>query len=272
MSPGHRLEYSMVFQKSIKWTFRQSSNTDQFFSAINCASYKISKFLVDILNPIAKNSYTVSNSASFVEEITKIAGSDQYFMASFDVKDLYPSIPLLESIDICEKEYMNFSNNRGILKNYFKTFLELPVLNSVFLFQGKYFKQIDGLGMGLPLSPTLANIFLCHNEEKWLDSCPLLYKPVFYRRYMDDCFLLFRKKSHCKHLLDYLNSKNTNIEFTVETEVENKIPFLDCLIHKRNDSFEVEVYRKKTFTGLGTSFFSFSPSIYKLNSIKTPIY
>ena len=58
----------------------------------------------------------------------------------------------------------------------------------------------------------------------------------------------------------------------METEVENKIPFLDCLIHKRNEMFEVEVYRKKTFTGLGTSFFSFSPSIYKLNSIKTLIY
>jgi hypothetical protein len=43
----------------------------------------------------------------------------------------------------------------------FKTALELSVLNSYFTFDNKFYWQIQGLGMGLPLGPTFANIFTC---------------------------------------------------------------------------------------------------------------
>ena len=39
-----------------------------------------------------------------------------------------------------------------------------------------------------------------------------------------------------------------------------------------NNKFETSVYRKITFSGLGMSFFSFIPFVFKLNSIKTLIY
>ena len=39
-----------------------------------------------------------------------------------------------------------------------------------------------------------------------------------------------------------------------------------------NNTFDTSVYRKSTFSGLGMSFFSFIPFIYKLNSIKTLIH
>ena len=50
--------------------------------------------------------------------------------------------------------------------------------------------------MGSPLRPTLANAFLCHFERLWLDSCPPEFKPVVYRRYVDDIFVLFKSKDH----------------------------------------------------------------------------
>ena len=50
--------------------------------------------------------------------------------------------------------------------------------------------------MGSPLGPSLANAFLCHYEKLWLDSCPLEFKPVVYRRYVDDIFVLFKSKDH----------------------------------------------------------------------------
>ena len=58
-------------------------------------------------------------------------------------------------------------------------------------FNGTYYEQVDGVAMGSPLGPTLANIFLCHWEEIWLEKCPLKFKPLYYKRYMDDTFLLF---------------------------------------------------------------------------------
>ena len=53
------------------------------------------------------------------------------------------------------------------------------------------------------------------------------FKPVFYRRYVDDIFVLFRKEEHLKLFLNYFNSCHENIKFTSEKETNNKLSFLD---------------------------------------------
>ena len=53
--------------------------------------------------------------------------------------------------------------------------------------------------MGSPLGPTLANLFLVYHEHKWLDNCPLQFRPKYYRRYVDDIFLMFESK--CEKVL-----------------------------------------------------------------------
>ena len=126
--------------------------------------------------------------------------------------------------------------------------------------------------MGSPIAPVLANIFLNYHETNWLNNCPINIKPVLYRRYMDDTFLLFKNESHVQPFLSYLNNQHTNIKFTCETEIDNKISFLDVKIHKTNSAFETELYRKPTYTGQTTNFNSFIPFLYKLNLIKILIY
>jgi len=60
--------------------------------------------------------------------------------------------------------------------------------------------------------------FMCHYEEQWLEKCPDQFKPVFYRRYVDDTFMLFRDASHVPLFQDYLNKKHDRIQFTCEIE------------------------------------------------------
>ena len=72
--------------------------------------------------------------------------------------------------------------------------------------------------MGLPHSPVFANIFLAFHEEQWLTNCPAHFKPMLYRRYVDDTFVLFSDKSHAPLFLNYLNRQHNNINFTMETE------------------------------------------------------
>ena len=124
--------------------------------------------------------------------------------------------------------------------------------------------------MGSPISSTFANLFLGYHEAKWLEDCPPEFKPILYRRYVDDTFAIFRRHSHAKEFLKYLNSKHNNIKFTIEEERENKLPFLDILINKTDQS--LSIYRKPTFSGLGTSFFSHCPTIFKVNAIRTLIF
>ncbi len=61
-------------------------------------------------------------------------------------------------------------------------------------------------------------------EEEALNSAPV--KPVLRKRYVDDIFCIVKNGSE-KHLLDHLNSVRSSIKFTMESEEECKLPFLD---------------------------------------------
>ena len=98
---------------------------------------------------------------------------------------------------------------------------------SHFVFDGQYYDQVDGVAMGSPLGPVLANIFMCHFEEIMNSSdCPNVWF-----RYVDDTFTLFRNKDTAIKFLHYLNSRHDNIQFTIDFENNQQIPFLDVSIN-----------------------------------------
>ena len=51
-----------------------------------------------------------------------------------------------------------------------------------------------------------------------------------------------------------------------------KLSFLDVTVIRTNDHFETSVFRKKTFTGLGSHYLSIEPMLYKINAVRTLIF
>ena len=82
--------------------------------------------------------------------------------------------------------------------------------------------------MGSPLRSSLANAFLASHEQNWLNGCPLEYRPLYYRRYVDYIFALFKSSNHFKRFQIYLISCHVNMSFTAETEQNNKRSFCQC--------------------------------------------
>ena len=82
---------------------------------------------------------------------------------------------------------------------------------SFFIFDNSLYRQIDGIAIGSPLDPTLANAFLCHYEKEWLDSCPIDFKLKLYERYVDVIFVMFQFTDYVKKFVDYLNAKHPNV-------------------------------------------------------------
>ena len=138
----------------------------------------------------------------------------------------------------------------------------MDLQNNFFNFDGKIYKQTDGVAMGSPLGPSLANAFLCFHETIWLNDCPEDFKPVYYRRYVDDIFALFRSPDHLEKFTSYLNSKHKNIKFTYEKESNDSLPFLDILISRSENGFKTSVYHKPTFSGVYSNFNSFIYDFY----------
>ena len=173
-------------------------------SDIGKPTYKLAKFFVPLLASLTSNEYTIKDSFSFAEELLSF---DSYFvMASFDVESLFTNIPLKETIDLgVDILFHDRTNIDGITKDYFHDLLTICMSESLVLFDGEYYTQIDGVVMDSPLGPTFANIFLFFYEQNWLENCPVEFKPVVYRRYFDDTFLLFRSHEQIEKFRAYLN-------------------------------------------------------------------
>ena len=87
--------------------------------------------------------------------------------------------------------------------------------------------------------------------------------------YIGDIFGVFETKDHAVSFYNYINNQHRNIKFTMDNEKNpDKIPFLDVLVCNK-PNLVTSVYRKPTYTGLLTNFFSFTPSKYKNGLIKT---
>jgi len=241
-------------------------------SAVGTFNYNIAKFLVKIISPLTINQYTIDNSFAFVKEICSLKPLRPVTMASFDIESLFTNVPLRETTEIIVNKTTTLTLNEfGLDKTTYGKLLDIAAHHSVFTFNESLYTQVDGVAMGSPLGPCYANTFLCYHEQAWLNNCPSSFKPIYYRRYMDDTFLLFNDPSHINPFMSYLNSQHPNIRFTCEAEQNNKLSFLDTTVTFHNGCFSVNTYRKPTFTGLGLHFLSYIPRIYKLNSLKTLI-
>ena len=125
-------------------------------SAIGTPTYNLAKFLVPILSPLTVSEFTVYDSFSFAEEVVNFDANCT--MASLEVESLFTSIPLDETIENCINDL--FSNNdtvHNFIKEDIKELLKFAFYESFFTFDNEYYSQLDGVTMGYPLGPTLAN-------------------------------------------------------------------------------------------------------------------
>ena len=192
-------------------------------------------------------------------------------MGSFDVESLVKNIPLEECVNLAVDYISKGNPDLHLTKTELRNLFNFATAQTHFLFKGSFCDQIDGPAMGSPLAPVLDNLFKGHYERIWLEN----YKAssiLFYRRYVDDTFCLFDTEHDATLFFDYINDRHPNIRFTMEKEMDKRIPFLDVLIDNSQPQSPItRVYRKKTFTGLVSNYFSFTLFSYKLGIIRTVV-
>ena len=131
-------------------------------------------------------------------------------LVSFDVTSLFTNIPLNETVNLAVDLILSNEPNLKINKDELKKLFFFATAQTHFLFNGDFFDQIGGVAMGSPLAPVLANLFMGHHENIWLDEC-YHDKPSYFRRYVDDIFSVFDSIDQARAFFDYLNLKNMKI-------------------------------------------------------------
>lgn len=123
--------------------------------------------------------------------------------------------------------------------------------------------------MGSPISVVLAEMMMQKIEEEIQRHAPCT--PKLWRRYVDDIICILPKEQ-VEQYLAHINSINSNIQFTVEKEQNNALPFLDLQIIRKNDgSLTFTVYRKPTHTENYLKFDSSNPINHKKAVIRSLI-
>ena len=127
--------------------------------------------------------------------------------------------------------------------------LEFCLNSTYFMFQGKYFEQIEGAAMRSPSSPIVANLYMESFEVEAIRYAP--HPPYLWKRYVDDT-LTITESSYKSEFLEHINSIDDHIQFTCEDQRhDGSMPFLDILIIPEEDgSLSTSVYRKPTHTDL----------------------
>ena len=120
-------------------------------SSVNTYNYNLASYLVSILQPISTNQYTVKDAFRFADWAKKYKHNNG--MCSLDVSSLFTNVPLEETLNICLDKLYSHTEPPALPRVVSRKLLEFATKKSHFLFDGKYYDQIDGVAMGSPLGP-----------------------------------------------------------------------------------------------------------------------
>lgn len=124
--------------------------------------------------------------------------------------------------------------------------ISLCLKSGYFVWREEFYLQVDGVAMGSPIAPVVANIFM-----EWYESLALStahVKPRYWWRYVDDIFAIIDKEG-LSGFTDHLNNLHHKISITVEEEKEGVLPFLDVrVIRMPDNSLTHTIHRKPTHT------------------------
>lgn len=151
----------------------------------------------------------------FVEALDSIILPSGDLLVSLDVVSLFTRVPLETMLSLLEP----------LFPTEVVDLFRFVISSAYFVVGGKY-EQVEWVAMGSPLSPIIVDFYMEAFEASPLQVVTLA--PLFYRRYVDDTFLVWSHGYPCLvEFVDFLNSRHKNTKFTVDIEKERCLLFLD---------------------------------------------
>ena len=173
LSPkGSRLAHLYGLPKTHKPTLSMCP----ILSASGTYNHKLAKWLEEEkLKPLSVNQYINDDALGFSKEIRKHPVLEDDILVSYDVTSLFTNVPVQETINILfhkafTDNWFNSTYDLNLQKDQLTQLLRMASTDQLFEFDAQLYEQCEGVAMGSPLGPLLANVFMCHQEERLSDN------------------------------------------------------------------------------------------------------
>lgn len=224
-------------------------------STIGTPTYNISKYLVSLVQPtLDVNETRLKNSQQFVDAAKMWTIDANEVQVSFDIINLYPSIPIKEAIIILIEKLRN--NQSFISKLTFeeiRQLLELCLSDCYFLYENDIHELEDSGPIGLALMVVIAESFLQYHESNALILARTNNIQVkSFKRYVDDIHSRFPNNEEAHQFLDLLNKQHKSIQYTMESaNCNDTLNFLDISItNNKIGTYNFKIHRKNAITNV----------------------
>ncbi|XP_053556368.1 uncharacterized protein LOC128647639 [Bombina bombina] len=215
-------------------------------SAVQSLTQPVAQVIDILLQPTVKGvrSY-IADTNDLIRKMRDVSVETGDILVTLDVNSLYTIIPHDKGMDAVRTHLTEGRLYEGPPVEYLLTLLEYCLSHNYFRFDTKFYLQIAGTAMGSNMAPSYANIFMFQFENDYLwntDTSSI----VFYVRYIDDVFLIWRGGQ--RTLLDwfnYLNNTETTVRFKISHN-EKEIQFLDLNIYIQGHKLGSTLYHKPT--------------------------
>ncbi|XP_045477945.1 uncharacterized protein LOC123683088 [Harmonia axyridis] len=247
-------------------------------SYTNAPASKLCKHLNSILPDMIQHDpiYSIKNNIQLTNELKTLKIPTNARLVSFDVVNLFPSIPTTEVEYLVNQQLDENPSITAYMKEETMRLLKICLGQSYFKFNEKFYQQLDGLPMGSPSSNLFSEIFMTALEKKIFSpaNVNLTDFVLYWKRYVDDIFCIWTgSNSELESFLELINSFYSSIQFTLEIEDNNKcLNFLDIQVKIINEHLEFNIYRKPTFSDILIHNSSSHPFKIKMSAFHTLVH
>ncbi len=217
-------------------------------AGINSLTEPLSNFVDFVLRPLVTSlSSYLRDTRDFLQCLSVIKDLEEdIILATMDVTSLYTNIPHTEGL-LALKYFLDLRiDDEGLPNKFIVDMAELVLTKNYFLFEKKFYLQIEGTAMGATMAPDYANLYLGYLEDQYVfNNNPIINNLVLYKRYIDDCFIIYKgSASDFEAFALYMNCLRPSIKFTYHVGTTD-INFLDTNISVINGQLVSSLYRKK---------------------------
>ena len=235
-------------------------------SSLQYPNSKIAQLVTDILTKSYErdNTYYISDSFQFASFINNFELPENYVLVSLDVTSLFTNIPLQLVIDSVKKRWPNIQPHTDISQDRFIELISFVFDTTYFTFQERFYKQIFGTPMGSVVSPIAAQYVMDDFSDVCLPTLP--FQMPFIKKYVDDIICAVPRDSVDSTLVAF-NNVHQRLQFTIERETNNAVPFLDTSVVRDGRIIRTDWYTKPTASGRYINYHSYHTTKMKINVI-----